>query len=226
MGKEAKKLVIFDLDGTLIDSVPDLASSVNRALEELGRESFPEETVREWVGNGAQTLIRCALGLQESDGGDLFKEALALFLDHYSKNLTEKTILYPGVEETLERVASCGLKMAVATNKPEPFVKPILEHFTILHRFDQIVGAETVPRKKPHPDPLLHICKNLGIEPSETLMVGDSKNDILAAKSAGIGSVAVSWGYNYGEDIALYAPDHIIESLEELPKLAGAADGG
>ena len=228
MSIKAKELVIFDLDGTLVDSVPDLAASLNHALETAGRATFAEDTIREWVGNGAKTLVMRALTYKEpADAKEsaLFEKTLADFLEHYSKNLCVKSTLYPGAVELLIELKSLGFKTAIATNKPEPFVEPLLEELKIAHLFDEIAGAETAPYKKPHPAPILHICEALKTPVEKTVMVGDSKNDILAAKSANVVSVAVKHGYNYGEDIALCGPDFIIDDLTELVDILEAANG-
>ncbi|WP_457605257.1 phosphoglycolate phosphatase [Nitratifractor sp.] len=214
-----KELILFDLDGTLIDSVPDLADAVNLMLEELGREPFPEATIRGWVGNGAATLVRRALsGSHEPDPAvePLFEEARQRFLEHYGSRIPGRTLLYPGVRETLERLEERGYRMAIVTNKPEPFVAPILEGLGIAGPFELIVGGETLPVKKPDPLPLLHSCERLGVAPDDAVMVGDSRNDILAARAAGIDSVAVSYGYNYDEPIESYEPKVVLKRFEEL----------
>ncbi len=228
MSLKAKELVIFDLDGTLVDSVPDLAASLNHALKRAGRRTFGEDTIREWVGNGAKTLVMRALGTKEpidADKSALLEKTLANFLEHYSKNLCVKSTLYPGAKELLSELRFLGFKTAVATNKPEPFVEPLLEELKIAHLFDEIAGAETASYKKPHPAPILHLCEALKTPVGKTVMVGDSKNDILAAKSANTLSVAVKHGYNYGEDITLCSPDFIIEDLTELIDVLEAANG-
>jgi len=213
-----KELIIFDLDGTLIDSAPDLAQSINHMLSKLGKEGFAEDVIREWIGNGAQVLVKRALcGSKEYEDHPYFEKGLEIFLNHYEKNLVVKTRLYPEVEETLHRIKEDS-KIAIATNKPHPFVKPILESFG-LDIFDMVVGASDRVRKKPYGDMLLHICETLGIEPENTLMVGDSKNDILAAKEAGIPSCLATYGYFDDEVFKLY-PDYVIKSFDEVLKIA------
>ncbi|WP_286336632.1 phosphoglycolate phosphatase [Hydrogenimonas cancrithermarum] len=215
-----KELIIFDLDGTLIDSAPDLADAVNRTLETLGHAPFDETTIRGWVGNGARTLVKRALSgstaIDEKLDDALFEEALEIFLGRYAQNLCRRTRLYPGVRETLERLHTRGHRLAIATNKPHVFVSPILETLALETFFDAILGGDSLPKKKPDPMPLLHLCGLLDVPPAHTLMVGDSKNDILAAKAAGIEVVGVTYGYNYGEDIALHAPDAVAERFEEI----------
>jgi phosphoglycolate phosphatase len=218
-----KKLLIFDFDGTLIESVPDLASALNAMLLQLGRDTFSEESIREWVGNGAKTLVSRALcGSREIDATLLAQQplsrALEIFLHYYRQNPANKTRLYKGVKETLQDLHKKGYTLAIVTNKPTAFIAPINEALGIAELFSLSLGADALAQKKPHPLPLLHTLTQLGFSKEEALMIGDSKNDILAAKAAGIASVAVSYGYNYGEDIARYNPDAIIDNFEDLLK--------
>jgi phosphoglycolate phosphatase len=219
------KVLLFDLDGTLIDSAPDLAAALNETMAKLGRESFDEERVRHWVGNGARTLVSRALsGSREVDpdlDGTLLAHALEIFMEAYRSRLCERTRLYPGVAETLAQLGRKGYTMAVVTNKPGPFVAPILEKLGIAERFALILGGEDLPEKKPHPMPLLHAAETLKTPVSRCVMVGDSRNDILAAQRAGMPAVAVTYGYNYGENVADYGPDAILERFEELPEMLG-----
>jgi len=220
-----KDTILFDLDGTLIDSAPDLAAAVNDMLEKLGRERFDEETIRHWVGNGARILVQRALsGSREIDGNlheDLLDEALGIFFESYGNALCESTVLYPGVLPTLRRLRNAGFMMAVVTNKPSPFVHPILDTLGVSHLFDLTLGGEDLPRKKPDPLPLLHACERLETTVDRTLMVGDSRNDILASRAAGMESVGVRYGYNYGEPIEQYGPDAVVDRFEEIVVLLG-----
>jgi len=217
-----KELILFDLDGTLIDSVPDLTLAVNEMLDALGRETFSEDTVRYWVGNGAQMLVtRALLGKREMDQAVdevLFKKALALFLDFYAKHLAETTVTYPHVEETLRTLKQKGYRFAIVTNKPFAFVGPILERLGLDDLFELILGGDSLPQKKPDPAPLLDICQTLGVPVENSLIVGDSKNDILAANAAGMHSIGVTYGYNYGEDISVYGPDVTVDDFADIQK--------
>jgi len=218
-----KKLILFDLDGTLIDSAPDLALALNDMLTQLGRENFSLETIHNWVGNGAQTLVkRALLGKKEIDeevDEELFTEALKLFLDSYAANVCVDTLLYPEVKKTLASLHSKGYRLSIVTNKPYAFVAPILEGLGIAEYFEYFIGGDSLDEKKPSPKPLLHICEKLGVSVKESLMVGDSKNDILAAHAAGMESVGVSYGYNYGESIAVSKPSFVIEKMSALVEL-------
>jgi len=220
---ENKKLLIFDLDGTLIDSVPDLALAVNEMLTLLKRETFSEDTIRYWVGNGAQILVtRALLGKREIDGEavneTLFKEAHSIFLKAYANHLCKATKPYPHVIETLKALKAKGYRLSIITNKPVQFVKPILEGFGFDTLFEDFLGGDSLEKKKPDSLPLLHMSKILGFEIDESLMVGDSKNDILAANACGMDSVGVTYGYNYGENIGIYEPSILINNFGELLK--------
>jgi len=218
-----KKAIHFDLDGTLIDSVPDLALAVNEMLETLDKETFSEDTIRYWVGNGAQTLVRRALlGKRETEGETIdetfFKKAHTIFLAAYAKHLCKATKPYPGVIETLTALKRRGYRLSIITNKPEQFVAPILENLGFGTLVEHYLGGDSLPRKKPDPLPLQHMCETMGIGIEESVMVGDSKNDILAANTCGMQSIGVTYGYNYGEDINTYNPTVVVEEFKEILK--------
>ena len=220
MGFTDKQLIFFDLDGTLIDSVPDLTLAVNEMLSALDRKTFSEETVRYWVGNGAQMLVtRALLGKREVDekvDEVLFGQALDLFLNFYKKHLAESTVTYPHVEETLRTLKKRGYRLGIITNKPFGFVGPLLQGLRLDDLFELILGGDSLPQKKPDPTPLLHACKALEVPVERSLMVGDSKNDILASNAAGMQSIGVTYGYNYGEEISLHGPDAIVNDFAEI----------
>ena len=219
---ENKTLLIFDLDGTLINSALDLALAVNYMLKQLGRESFDEEVIHGWVGNGALTLVKRALsGTREVDDNldeAYVEKSLTIFLDYYEKNLCNATLPYPHVIETLTTLKEKGYILAIVTNKPFAFVSPILKGLGMDDLFALILGGDSLSKKKPHPQPLLHVCESLEIEVKNAVMIGDSKNDILAANACGMDSVGVTYGYNYGEEIGVYKPSVIIDDFGELLK--------
>lgn len=220
-----KKVIIFDLDGTLIDSAPDLAVSVNFTLQSLQMQPYPEDTIRYWVGNGAQILIKRAL-LGDVDttpkiDETLFNKALSIFLEHYKNNLAHKTKLYPNVMSTLQELKSRGYQLVIVTNKPYDFIQPILEGLEIKNLFELCLGGDSLEEKKPSPMPLLHVCEKLEVGSREVLMVGDSKNDILSAVNAKIESIGVTYGYNYGEPISSYNPTVVVNDFGAISALIG-----
>ncbi len=217
---EEKELLLFDLDGTLIDSVPDLSKALNATLKELGLPTYGEVTIRGWIGNGAAMLVKRGLaGRREIDREPeeaLFRKAMEIFLERYAAVLNDATGLYPEVEETLEALKDRGYRMAVVTNKPSQFVGPILENLGIEPYFEHIVGGEDLPKKKPDPLPLLHTCEALDCRPESAVMIGDSSNDILAAQAAGIPVIAVAYGYSAGRPVEELGADAVVERFGEI----------
>lgn len=219
------RLVMFDLDGTLVDSVPDLTAAVDSMLASFGRPPAGIEKVRQWIGNGARVLVRRALaGSIEHDGiGEEETEAaLALFMEAYADShaLTE---VYPGVVDTLKWLKRNGVEMALITNKSERFVAPLLDEMKLGRYFRWIIGGDTLPQQKPDPAALLFVMKMAGIEPEDALFVGDSRNDVLAAKAAGVRCAALTYGYNHGRPIAEEAPTLVIDNLRDLLPCADQA---
>lgn len=212
------RLAMFDLDGTLVDSVPDLAAAVDRTLAALGREPAGSERVRLWVGNGARVLVRRALaGGLAHDGVDeaLAAEALELFLEAYADNHT-LTCVYPGVVETLDWLRAEGVALALITNKPSRFLPELLADKGLDGYFQWLVGGDTLPQQKPDPAALHWVMERAGVSAAEALFVGDSRNDVRAARAAGVTCVALSYGYNHGEPIVLEKPALVIDDLREL----------
>ena len=215
---ELPKLVMFDLDGTLLDSVPDMALAVDEMLQQLGREPAGMERVRNWVGNGALLLVRRALagGVDCSAVDDSEAEAaLPLFMDAYAK-ANGHTVRYPSVLECLNALRDAGVALGLVTNKPERFIPALLHEQQLDGFFQWIVGGDTFPKRKPEPDGLLWVMEQAGANAGQSLFVGDSRNDILAARAAGVPCVALTYGYNYGEDISLHKPALVVDSLQEL----------
>lgn len=212
------RLVMFDLDGTLVDSVPDLAAAVDQTLRQLGRPPAGIEQVRLWIGNGARVLVRRALagGLDHSGIDDTDAEhALELFMHAYGKG-NHHTVVYPGVRDTLAWLHKQGVEMALITNKPEQFVAPLLDDVKLGRYFRWIIGGDTLPQQKPDPAALFFVMKMAGVEPHQAMFVGDSRNDILAAQAAGVASVGLTYGYNHGRPISEEGPTLVISDLRQL----------
>lgn len=208
-----KQVLIFDLDGTLIDSVPDLANSVNFALQINQLPTHDENTIRLFVGNGAYKL--CERACPVGSDGELIDKVYGDFLRSYAQYPCVKTTLYAGVAEYLPRLAE-RYRLAMATNKPVQFLPAILAKFAWGEMFDVVLGGDSLPDKKPNPAQLLHICTKLGVTTTQAVMIGDSKNDILAGQNAGMTTLALSYGYNYGEPIENSKPDATFADFESL----------
>lgn len=217
--KQPFKLIGFDLDGTLVNSLPDLALSLNSAFAEAGLPQAPEELVLTWIGNGADILF--ARGMEWTGRAHEFsEEELAQikrrFGHFYGENVCNISQLYPNVKETLETLKAQGYILAVVTNKPTKHVLPVLKAFEIDPLFSEALGGQSLPAIKPHPAPLYYLCGKFGLYPHEMLFVGDSKNDILAAKAAGCKSVGLTYGYNYNIPISESEPDYVCEDFAEI----------
>ena len=227
--------VAFDLDGTLVDSAPGLTAAVDNALYALELPMAGEERVVTWIGNGADVLIqraltwarqeraalRAAQGKPSVDHDDIpqaEQQAILrkLFDRYYGEVAEEGSFLFPSVADTLGALHAKGLPLALVTNKPTPFVAPILASLDIAKYFTVVIGGDDVKNKKPHPEPLLLVAEKLGLAPADLLFVGDSRNDIQAAKAAGCSSIGLTYGYNYGEPISLSEPDYIFDQFNEL----------
>lgn len=217
------RLVQLDLDGTLVDTIPDLAYSVDAMLQRLALPTRGEANVRGWVGGGVEWLVRRALS-GDMDGEvdpELLDRALPVFLDIYAEHTCDRSRVYPGVLEGLDWMAERGIALACVTNKAGRFTRKILHDLGLHGRFRVIVSGDTLPYKKPDPLPMLYALREVGAGPGETLVVGDSITDVEAARAAGLPIVCVSYGYNHGLDIRMAGPDAVVDSLDELPALLG-----
>lgn len=214
-----KALIIFDFDGTLINSIPDLTLSLNRMLAFYHLPPLTIEQVTPFIGNGARPLVQRAIDFSTKDivtSKIEFEEAFQRYFKSYLENSCVETYAYPGVIDTLKYLKKKGYKLAICTNKPSVFIEPILKKLDIKEYFDYWIGEDSLPEKKPSASPLLYLAAQEKVDINQCLMVGDSKNDIYAAHNANIESVGVSYGYNYNEHIADYNPTLIIDNFSDL----------
>ncbi|NNJ97595.1 MAG: phosphoglycolate phosphatase [Gammaproteobacteria bacterium] len=211
-------MVLIDVDGTLVDSVPDLAYCVDAMMSELGLPERGQKRVRHWVGNGVERLVKRALVNQLDGEPDevLYARALPVFEALYRENTSKRSCLYPGVNEALAFLRTTGIRMGCVTNKASQFTLPLLQDLGVRDNFEIVICGDMVERKKPDPLPLLQAAKQLETEPQESLMLGDSMSDVNAARAAGFQIVCMSYGYNHGEDIRDYDPDAVIDSMAEI----------
>ncbi len=215
------EMILIDVDGTLVDSVPDLAFCVDAMMVQLGREPHGEDAVRNWVGNGVERLVRRALIGKlngEPDEAD-FERAYPVFLDLYADNTCRRSGLYPGVREGVDLLKAAGYKLGCVTNKAAQFTEPLLKELGVYDDFAIVISGDTLPQKKPDPAPLLHAANFFGCRPENALMIGDSVSDVAAARAAGFQIVCMSYGYNHGVDIREAGPDAVIDSLVEIQPL-------
>ena len=212
------QLVLVDVDGTLVDSVPDLAYSVDAMMQQLDMPVRGEAAVRQWVGNGVEKLVKRALAndLEGVVDSGLFEKAMPIFWSFYEDNVCVRSRLYEGVTDGLKYLQAEGYQLGCVTNKARSFTIPLLEQIGILSYFELAICGDDTERKKPDPLPLLTAANQLGVEPRDSLMIGDSKSDVHAARAAGFQIICMSYGYNHGEDIRSYAPDAVIDSMAEL----------
>jgi len=214
-------LVLIDLDGTLVDSLPDIAFCVDGMLTELGLPTAGQARVGQWVGNGTDILVRRALAgnLDGEVDEEQFARASLLFTALYKKHTSERSRVYEGVESGLDYLGAIGAVLACVTNKASAFTHKLLSDMDLDKHFSLVISGDTLARKKPDPLPLLHAARHFAIPPEQALLIGDSANDVKAARAAGFRVVCVSYGYNHGNDIRDSRPDAVIDSLAELPAL-------
>ena len=216
--------VAFDLDGTLLDTVHELAAAVNALLDELGHPPLPTEAVAALIGKGMANLVRRALALatgvspEAVDEAEV-KDALARYQAHYASRLGHATRLFPGMVRGLARLREMGIPLAVITNKATRFVRPHLVGAGIADYFSVVIGGDDLPTKKPDPGPLRHVAALFGIAPGCLLMVGDSGNDVEAARGAGCPVLVVPYGYREGKPVHELEADGIVESVSDVADL-------
>ncbi len=219
------QMILIDVDGTLVDSVPDLAYCVDEMMKAMEMPTHGEAEVRDWVGNGVERLVRRAL-IGQLDGEPeeaVFERAYPIFLDLYKDNTSKRSGLYPGVREGLDYLKESGYTLGCVTNKAACFTEPLLKDLGISDYFGLIVSGDTLPKKKPDPMPLLHAAEHFTVAPEHALMIGDSVSDVKAARAAGFQIVCMSYGYNHGVDIRDSNPDAVMDALVEIKDLLETA---
>lgn len=217
----AVSAIAFDLDGTLLDTIHDLATATNALLAELDYPPLPKDTIRALVGKGIANLLQRALAIAGDVPVDVIDaptlaDALTRYQRHYSAALGRETRPFPGMAEGLARLRAMGFPLALVTNKADRFVQPHLEHAGIAQHFALVIGGDTLPTRKPDAGPLLHVAAAFGIAPARLLMVGDSINDVGAARAAGCPVLVLPHGYNEGLPVQSLDADGIVPTLAAL----------
>ena len=222
--------VLFDLDGTLLDTVPDLTDAVNGMRSDQNLSALRLETVAGYVGKGTRNLVARSLAHGSPQNGATptepqIDEARTRFNRHYHRVNGNKSLPYPGAMAGLQAFRDLGLKMAVVTNKPTEFTLPLLERLDLARFFDAVVCGDTCAQKKPHPMPLLHACALMRANPSNALFVGDSIHDVAAARAANMAVLAVPYGYNEGKGVRDLEADDIVASIDAAAAWVQSHDG-
>ncbi len=212
--------LLFDLDGTLVDSAPDLCGAMNHVLLQRGLPLLALAQVRHLVGDGARTLLARGFWGEDAqppvdDPG--FEEAVALFMDYYRQHLTDNSHPYPGVMAMLQHFQRQGMPMAVVTNKPEAMAHSMLQQLALRPFFSHLLGGDTLPQRKPAPEPLLYPLAQWHIAPQQAVMIGDSLTDLQAARAAGCPMIWMTHGYSRGISPASVHPDRILDHCDQLP---------
>jgi phosphoglycolate phosphatase len=210
-------LLLFDLDGTLVDSAPDITLAVDATLAARHWPQAGVERVRSWIGNGSRKLIERALTFAVQDFDATLHEAVhSEFLLEYAKHNGPETRVFAGVYEFLDYCATAGKKMACVTNKPEHLAKQLIAHLGMDQYFSLVIGGDTFPQRKPDPTALLFCCEQLDVAVLRTLMIGDSETDVQSARAANMKVLCVSYGYNRNGPVATTNPDWVVADLREL----------
>jgi phosphoglycolate phosphatase len=220
-GAPAIRGVIVDLDGTMLDTVPDFHVAINRMRAELGLGEISQARIEKMVGKGSENLIRAVLAVDFDAAGveQHFPAAMAAYQRHYLAINGDHSALYGGVTAGLEAMRAMGLRMACVTNKPIAFAAPLLAKKGLAPYFEVVYGGECLPKKKPHPMPLLQVCADFALEPGQMVAIGDSSNDAEAARAAGCFVLTVPYGYNHGQAVHEIDSDGIVSSLLEAATL-------
>lgn len=211
------RAAIIDLDGTMVHTAPDFQVAINRMRDELNLAPLPLETITDFVGKGSENLMRRVLGVdfEESKVESLFNHALERYQHHYLQINGDHSQLYVGVCEGLQTMKDNGVRLACVTNKPISFARPLLEKKGLMEFFELIYGGDSLPQKKPHPLPMLTVCRDFELKPAQVVAIGDSSNDSQAARAAGCRVLTVPYGYNHGQPVHSIDTDGIVESLQD-----------
>lgn len=211
------KAVVIDLDGTLLDTAPDLADAAMAMAADLGLPAIDLAEVKTYIGNGVSRLVKRVLtrDMFADPAPELFAQALPIYEKHYAEWVSRKSRPFPGVVEGLQAFRALGVHVACITNKAERFTVPLLRDTGLIDFFELILSGDTLPEKKPSPLPLLHACQVFGVEPDELLLIGDSLNDTQAARAAGCPVFCVPYGYNRGRPVSELDLDAVVSSLAE-----------
>ncbi|HXZ06551.1 MAG TPA: phosphoglycolate phosphatase [Paraburkholderia sp.] len=215
---------IIDLDGTMIDTVDDFTAGLNGMLAQLDAAETSREEVIDYVGKGSEHLIRSVLAprFETDHAQERFDEALAIYQEEYEKINGTHTRLYPDVEAGLKAMRDAGLKLACVTNKPRRFAVELLTQYGLIGYFSLVIGGDTLAKKKPDPLPMLTACAELQVAPQATVAIGDSENDALAGRAAGMATLTVPYGYNHGQSVQTIKSDGIVGSLLDAAKAIAA----
>lgn len=219
------ELILIDLDGTLVDSIPDISWCLDETMQLIGLPKRGESSARKWVGNGVIRVVQRAIAndLNAPHDEALFEKAIPIFRQLYTENSSKRNVLYDGVRQGLDYLQTLKhnrkLKIGCVTNKDEQFTHPILRDLGLWDDFEIILCGDTLTKKKPDPLPLLHAANELGCDPKESLMIGDSTSDVKAARAARFNVLCTSYGYNHGIDIRNSQPDAVIDSMLDLQSL-------
>ena len=216
--------VIVDLDGTMVHTAPDFQVAINRMRAELGLEPLSVETIISFVGKGSENLMRRVLDVdyESAVAESLYEQALESYKRHYEDINGLYSSVYDGVSEGLAAMKANGLRLACVTNKPVAFARVLLDKTGLASYFEVIYGGDSLPAKKPDPLPMLTVCGDFGLEPSQVVAIGDSSNDAEAARAAGCRSLTVPYGYNHGKPVHSIATDGIVATLFEAARLLAA----
>lgn len=211
--------VLFDLDGTLIDTAPDFAAVLNRMLESRGRTPLPYATVRQAVSQGARAVVALGFGEHSFDTPE-FEALRQEFLREYSEHLADNTRLFPGLDELLQELEAAGTPWGIVTNKPSVYTNPLLKLLNLDQRCRVAICPDMVTRTKPDPEPMFKACTELGVDPARAVYVGDHLRDIQAGRNAGMPTIAAAWGYVlFGEDAHDWQADYTIDTVAALRPL-------